>query len=64
MSDFLKGFWFVIFVFFSSANIGHLELLIFDDKGEDLGEVLINKGFAVLRSDEYIPRESECLLVD
>lgn len=50
--------------FCSSANVGYLELLVFVENDEDLGENLIREGYAVARPERLIPRESECFLVD
>lgn len=50
--------------FYSSANVGYLELLISLENGDDLGESLIRKGFATARPKEFVPMESEYFLVD
>lgn len=51
-------------LFFSSVNVGYLELLVGVNGNEDLGEKLIREGYAVPRISNYVPAENEKFLVD
>lgn len=51
-------------MFCSSSNAGYLELLVSVENNEDLGEKLIQAGYAVLKTTSSVPGENELFLVD
>lgn len=65
MKYFLCDYIIIIYViFFSSANVGYLEICIFDDSGEDVRDVLVANNYARKQTKHIFPNESELVLVE
>lgn len=44
--------------------MGYLELIVEDEDGNDIGENLIKKGWAIAKTQHFFPSKDEMMLVD